>query len=478
MHRRSGTLVAVGLAVSSLLAISSPALAAPPPMTIGLTEVPQWAYGILYNSTASGTTPNGTFSISVEYGWQVIFNQTTGPNGTVVLEVERTAGSRLNLTLCRPDCSNPVAKLSMRETAFERIEGFANFTPNGTVNESGTTVPALALENEQVRLVAVKNDSGSFLMPLPTLHRSANLSLSLTAKIGSQFGIRFTPALGILPNSLAPGDAWTSSSAFAATGDVNFSFNGAAVGPNGTPAIIRGSFGVAVNHSGRVNLSGIAGSDVNLSGGVETPEVTLRVDPGLTIFEGALLVPAGADLFQDQSSAWGSAETVQDAAAPAAVDAGARGVNHVGIVASSMLYSAQATSSVAPSPIVPLAGGGHIGGGASPTLLQAQPEAVPSAEQNSNCLVSGGPCASTGSPAPNSSHFPISTPLLTVLAVGLLVGLIAAAVVARRRSVPPPPPSPNARLYAPGARTDPVLPPTRSAPTTPQPPDDPLDHLW
>ncbi len=142
------------------------------------------------------------------------------------------------------------------------------------------------------------------------------------------------------------------------------------------------------------------------------------------------------------------------------------------------------TQSLGAASPIPAAGNAPYQPTATPQNLQAQPEQVPYATQQSNCL-SLGSCPGQSMTLPGSEGKKnLFGAAVVVLAVVVIGALIAVGVVSRRRQVPPPPPRSNATLYpaiGPTAAPPPAPPSTPTArPAVPGAPatDDPLGHLW
>ncbi|MCI4360362.1 MAG: hypothetical protein L3J91_01525 [Thermoplasmata archaeon] len=364
--------------------------------------------------------------------------------------------------------------------AWQRQEGFANLTTNGVVTVNGTVVPALALLNVTDRTQG--NVTESVYEAVHGLLNTRTTEYYFSVNASSAVSVAFAPALGIVPNTLSPGLVWNSTSTFDATGTWSAEYSYHHLPLTGTPIEFHGPISGQVTRTGTVSLHGTDLGPVVLNGGLATDAAAITIDGPFHFYEGFLLVPGNTDVAGGSSgSAWSSYQNDSAEAATGALNIGAR-TSHLGLLASSSSYAPQSSSpstvgavvgsspattgSVAPR-FAPMSAGPSGGG-----VLQAQPESVGAAEQNSTCLV-GGSCVSPLGNAPGRAL----PGLLGVLVIGLLVGTIVvmAVVVERRRSTPPPV-HPNAQLYptvsvpAAGSRAPPR--PEESSD------DDPLGHLW
>jgi hypothetical protein len=485
---RTASVVAVPVALFVLLA-SAPGIGAAraaPPTTA--SELPagtsQWAYGANYTATGTWTNSSGGYSASLTayYGWQTILTQTNQSSSSFTLQIQRTTAVDYWLTFCKPGCSNPTWTGNMTFKAWESEVGFANLTTNGSVTENGVSVPALALENESNHIHGNVTEAVNAAYHGILIVHTASYYFSVNAS--SNVSLEFTPALGLVPNTLTTGAAWNSTSGFVGSGGWSAAYDYVHVPIAGTTIHVAGPISGQVSGSGNVALEGVDDGSVTLKNGVSTTAVALAIAGPFHIYEGFLLLPSQSDLLGAGANAWSSYQNDSAATATATTDFGSRGA-HLGLLASATSYSPQPTSQstlVDSSPLPATASGpspaAMPGGGSTPggAVVQGQPESVPSSMNQTHCLIAGNCANPGGAGIPAMKH----SGLVAVLVIGLLVGTLVAlaVVVGRRRSVPPPP-SPNARLYPPvSASSAPPRVGKAPAGSPDEAEDDPLGHLW
>jgi hypothetical protein len=485
---RTVSFAAVPVALFLLLAAAptiGTARAAPPALGSELAAgTTQWAYGANYTATGTWTNSSGGYAASLTafYGWQTILTQTNESSSTFALQIQRTTAVDYWLTFCKPGCSNPTWTGNLTFKAWQSEVGFANLTTNGSVTEAGVTVPALALQNESNRIHGNLTETVNAAYHGILMVHTASYYFSVNAS--SNLSLAFTPALGLVPDTLATGAEWNSTSAFAGSGGWSAAYDYVHVPIAGATIRVAGPISGQVSGSGNVALQGVDDGPLTLNGGLTTSEVALSIAGPFHLYEGFLLLPSQADLLGAGSNAWSSYQNDSATTATATADFGSH-LAHVGLLASATSYAPQPTSQATivdstpvsgapqgPSPAALPAGGSTPGG----AVVQGQPESVPSSVNQTPCLIAGD-CAEPGGPGiPAAKH----SGLVGVLVIGLLVGtLVALAVVVGRRRTVPPPPSPNARLYPP-ASTASAPPRVGKSPIGPidEPVDDPLGHLW
>ncbi len=448
-----------------------------------------WAYGQTRSVTIHPlAAPDGwQYEGSVKMGYSVILSQTNGTDGpdSIGLSIGQAEGVSIALEFCRPTCSSPLlyANLSMR--AWERSNTTANFTTNGSVEESGTPVPALALldANSTVR-ANVTESTFSALRSTPggpIVDRSKYLSAAVT----SHAGVAFSPALGLVPLNVAglegTNATWSSNSSFSASGSVvstyYYAFHGPVVG-NLTfgPATVSRTF----QPSGNVSIEGSLASPSSIVLGSlgSFPAIQLSVIGPFEVEDGIVLLPSAADFFGSAARPWSADQATSAVTQVTALDFAPEFDGHLGVAASARSYSlASANPANLTSPAATnnsLVAASEEPATTNPvtsTTLQGEPLAVPEAESNSNCIISGVGC-STGASAPRALLATFGVAIVVVAAAAL----IAAVVIVDRRRLPPPL-YPNATLYPPGRPSGPAAAPPAQTPEPP-PEDDPLDHLW
>lgn len=480
------TLVAV---VSIALVLPSAGAAPLAPATV--PELPtSWAYGANTSNWLNITNATGNYvgTIHSFAGIQVVLNQTNVSANVTLVEVQRTIAFDYQALYCTPTCTNPNGEINASYVAKQVATGFVNFTTGTVVDAAGGTVPALAVLNTAARVQG--NLTERFYTGYRNLFGTWKTGNDyLTVQAGGDLAIAFSPAFGLLPTNLTGASSWTSSSAY--TSDGNWSANYAwAKNPIfGTNTSGRLSPSGSLTSTGTVTLYGSLGPSVTLRG-ISTQSVALVLGGPFALRDGILFLPASTDIFQSSSAqSWSSEADAVGPASTAAINLGAR-LPHVGLLASATTFQSEATSSfptasssAGPS-VTPAIAALPAQPSASPQTLQAQPESVDSAYQQSSCLQQGSCQGQTVPITTTPGKHNLVGFVVAVLAVAVLVGLIAVGVVSRRRQVPPPPPRINASLYPP-ARPDGPSPPASAGAAGPRPPtgeappaNDPLGNLW
>lgn len=488
-RRAAAVTVSSGIAVLMVFAFLPGASGTSTGASPASSSAGTWAYGEVRTIAVHPllTTDGWQYEGTVTIGYSVVLNQTNGTAGpgTFGLSVARTEGVSIALDFCRPSCAAPLAYANLSMRAWERSDSLANLTTNGTVNESGAPVPAIALIDASSATRANVTETTFSAIRASASSPVVDRSKYLSAAFASDASVAFTPALGLVPLNvlgLNPSSAnWTASSAFNATGSVRstyyYAFHGPIVG-NLTegPTTVVGTFPA----SGNVSIAGSFASPSGISfGGVGTfPALRLSVNGPFLLQDGIVLVPSSADLFAAASHPWAANQATTATAQLATFDLAPYLDGHLGLVATSRSYAltsanpgeitgpATANATAIAAEVEPLASNP-----VAAMTLQAQPIPVGTAESNSQCLVTGAGCSI-------SSQLPRAL-FATALVAGVVVGavaLIVAVVIVDRRRLPPPS-YPNSRLYPPGP-AGPAVP--ARAPAAPEPPaeDDPLDHLW
>jgi hypothetical protein len=409
------------MAVAFLLVLALPALApGASAATVGTQSNPspqvQWAYGAETWANASVTYGNGsTFVIHSYYGWNVVWSATNTSNTTEMLEVERTAGVGVFAEFCAPNCAQPVSQANLTLKAWEKSDGFVNLTRAATVNLNGSAVPAWGILNESGQVRGNLTETLSWQTTRGNGTRSSASYLSVADSGSAQ--IAFATPLGVLPLNVSPGEMWTSTAAFTASGSWQAAYTFAHTTILGTTSVIRGSPNGSVQSSGDVTLVGHDLGTIVLRNGETTDVVVLAIAGPFSMHEGLLLVPGPADLLAGGGGqAWSADSAGVATLATDRVD--------VRVVHGAYVRFDAAGGSYAGS--APAAAPAGAGPGVTPAAstqpageLQAQPESVPQAEQGSSCLV--GQCsASGGSPAASG--------LGTVVVIALLAGLVVGSI--------------------------------------------------
>ena len=410
-------LLILSLAIPSLtapaLGMSAPNPSAPPE---------QWAYGGQHWSNASSVLPHAEYHVASYFGWTVVYTLTNTSNTSFQLEAQRTMGVSYSAQICTPSCTHANASLNLSLHGMEQETGFANLTTVATVDENGSSVPALGLTDAQSVGRASLNESVVGSRTVAGIHHVLSSSLSVSSTSSAQ--VTFSTSLGLIPWNVAPDLAWNSSASFTASGAYALQYAWSLVGMNGS---ISGSLNGSGHPSGAVNASGtvaLVGKDLGnltLANGLTTPVVVLLWTSGpFDGVDGVILVPHGFEIFSDRTHDWdGHAPGIQSVAT-SRLDLYLDVLHHrLRVAAAASSYSGSdslSTSASGAGPFSPAAGST----GPSAALVQAQPESVPAAQATASCLLGGcGGAASSGN---------VGRVNAAIVALGLLA-LVALTVV-------------------------------------------------
>lgn len=416
--RTMGTLGVVSIAALALLilpGLASTASASPVPL--GSTNSQQWAYGTQKWVNTTVDLPNATYSVEAFFGWQVVYTATNTSSTTVQLEAQRSMAGSFTAQICAPTCTNPTAQGNLSLKGWENDTGFANLTTTATVFENGSALPAVGLLNANSQVRGNITESWSYRLGTGSSAQGASASLSVAGSAHS--AVNFSTPLGLVPFNATPGQTWNSSAAFTASGgwSVNASWErvtylGAHL--SGTP-----SASSSVQASGTVWLGGYDAGTVTLANGQTVPVIVLGWTGPFDDLDGAILVPHDFDLFGTASTSYQSESLGSETVATANLDLTVDASHHLRIVSAATSFGTSSTS-LGVNQGVPSAGPVAASTTtSSPTVLQAQPESVAQAQQDSGCLASA--CNSGTS---NGAHASSGT-----LGIALLVGLVVVVVV-------------------------------------------------
>lgn len=492
-RRNASVIVAsAGVVAFMVFAYLPGAVAAPgsPDSASGTTSA--WAFGHVQTVTVGPllTADHWEYEASLAIGFTDVMNETnttaSGSPPTFALSAYGTEGVRLTLEFCYPGCRAPQQFANLSMQAWQTTSAWGNFTSNATVFENSTPARAIGLldasSSTRSNLTIATFSATKSSVLAPTVERSEYLSAATV----SRSSVTFSPALGLIPINVTGLDpataAWNSSSTYVAHGTVTSSYYWAFHGPvvgnltSGGPVTSTSSF----SPTGTLSVSGSFASTAGvLLDGLKTsiPALRLNLSGPFSAEDGVLLVPAPADVFGTAAQPWGADQASAALVQPYAIDYDPA-AGHFGLIASSRAYQVTSanpadidgpgSSTASNSPVAAsVATMDPVGS----TIVQGEPEAVGSANSNSQCLTAGLGC-SGGLSSPRA--------LLATVGAALVVGgaaaVIVAVAVADRRRLPPPT-YPNSPLYPPGA----TFAPSRAGPGGPSSPpseDDPLDNLW
>ncbi len=431
LGRTTGTLVVIGAALVAFLiapGLASPASASAVPL--GSTAPQQWAYGAEKWVNVSVILPNATYTSQAFVGWQVVYTATNTTLGGVELEAQRTMGATFASKFCSPNCASPSVLGLLNISGWSKIAGFANLTATASVYENGSPVLAIGLENAQAQGTANLSERLQLTAPIGGAARTASSTFFAAGATHAQVG--FTPALGLVPLTVANGTAWNSSSAYSAAGawDIAMSYSHSAF--TGTKTAGAYSANGSVTGNGTLGLQGRDLGTVTLRNGQTIPALDLQVSGPFDVSDGVILVPHDFDLFNGDDQVLGSHILGGETFFTSNVDVAVDNLHHLRIVAAASNYGSDdsslptgpSTTSVSATPAA----------SASPTYLQAQPEPVASAQSASSCLVSACPAGATGGLFGGGAGLVVAVIGLVVLAAVGSVSVIEYRIWAKRRA--------------------------------------------
>jgi len=470
------------------IAAASPAPSSPR-LTLANGSVQQWAFGgsssgqfSCSNSSCFGNASvNGTASLSWNYyiGWAVIYTVTNVSSTQTMVEVQTAinASASFSLSACFTNGTGPCHQesASLTLSGLESAVGFTNIT-NGTVNLTASVASPLGNTAAQAIMNAASHESFNF---------SGSESITGLSSMGSGTGsanfdfggsetstVTFSTPLGIVPLNPQPGDQWTSSAPFSATGSwstgysISTSVGGhsasnwtsGVVTPSGTETVLGsdiGAFTLYDNYTHPPTV--VTGQAILLDFGNET----------FAGADGWLIVPA--TLYGGVYGGLLGGVLLSHATNPSALHPAATlSTPTSGETAYYQKGTGFIGAQVAGNTTVP-----SLGASGPSIKLQAGPEPVSVAQQQYSAITSG----SGGS---SSSSFPWA--IVAIAVVVVLVIVVAVVMLARRRRHPPAAASAGAAgapvAWSPGtppsqtapAPTGPAAPgqnPTSSAPPIP-----------
>jgi hypothetical protein len=469
-----GLLVAVGIALVASAALALPAVHGAPAAALqpagGTTT--QIAFGgsaSAYWSCSqagcfNGTAPVGTFSLSILYyiGWVVIYTQTNVSSSQTMFEVQ----TALNATITETIQENSTSA-SLTLAGSETAAGFTNVTDTGSVDvQSGGPVapgPVAAAAVMNAASTEAFNFSGAYVFTNGS--QSGTLNFDIGANEASS--VDFSTPLGLVPLDPQPGESWTSSAPFSASGSwtAGYSISGSYGGyPISNASWTNG----AVSPSGTLDVSGsdlgaytLWDNYTNPPSSVTAQLIALDFDNGtFGASDGWLFVPSGmfVDLFGSDAATEGGLQSLA-AGAPAQTDvpsfatgesayytpsAGFVGVNAAGSTSNSLVGSGSTGPSIS---------------------VTAGPEPVSVAQQQYSGIT--GHSAGGG-----SSSSPMSW---TFVILGVVVAVIVIAVVVLMVQRSRRPPTVSRPVYPGGMAAAGTAP--MSGPSGPQPPTGGLEPL-
>ncbi len=442
-------LVAVGFSPGSS---SAPAGATAPTPLLASPSSSQWAFGGSAFSTFSCSSPacllnisnSSTTSVSWRYfaEWVVLYTQTNVSPTQVEMNVRAALNVTLSyrVTMClNVSISGPCvdSTISLAVAGRQTATGTTNLT-NGTVAMTagpGSPGSVAAWAATNASCYQAFNFSGNYALQSSTSSGSANFDVGGWQRSS----IDFASPLGVVPMSPVPGNAWTASAPFSATGRYvsGYSYTLSAPGTslsrtNWTPG--------SVTPSGTLNLSGADLGPAVLWDNYTSPPTSTTAQTIFVVFSGANVtgedgwILATTDVYSALGGSFGLNGSVA-----------ANSSENTYFVPGQGFVGASLGSNGTNLSAIP---------GAPTFSLRAGPEPVGIAEQQYAAI--------TANPAP--APFPI---LLVVALVGVAAVAAVAGVILLRRHAGRRPPSATS---VPATGTPGVAESLPPAPGTPPPP--------
>lgn len=383
-----GLVMAVPLAMAASPSEASPSLVVPPWSA--------WAYTGYEVASSSGSVNtdggNFTFSFHGAFGESVVLNQTNTSASTYSLQGMETLGTEYFVTLCTPSCSTPRGEANITFFSYLQDRSYANLTEAATVDVNGTAVPAIGLVNDQTyasgnitRLMQYTYGGGGGLFRSGSSHNGFSYGSAQASAVES---VAFTPALGVQPQNVTPGEAWQSNSSYSGQVVANAAYH---VYSTVNGRIATGTINPSTNLSGSLTLSGGDQGRFLLRDGALAHQFAFRYNAPFQFWDGIFLIPQGANLFIGSGHPWEVQGNLGVTGSPGAVDY-APTAGHFGWVSGSATFAPDQVN--VPAGPASTAGVGDLGELAQPTVsggpsavnLQTQPDSVADAQALSGAL--------------------------------------------------------------------------------------------
>lgn len=417
-------IAALGLALLCAGGLSAVVLGAASAGAPNPSQPPQqWAYGAEHWANVSANGSFGQYQVSAFFGWTLVYTLTNTSNSTFTLEAQRTMALRYSASLCAPSCANPTHRAAVAIDGLETDTAFDNLTTGAYVFENGSAVGAIGLENAQSSGAASLRESLNGTRPINGVLESGSAQFSLNATADAQ--VSFATPLGLVPWAPSAGARWNASAAYTASGAYAVQFAWSVRTATGSiNASGSGSPSGQVNASGTVQLAGADLGNLTLANGASATVIVLGWSTGaFTAEDGIVLLPTGFAVFGGGATPWAphllGAQSVLGQRLDLSIDA-----LHHRFRATAAASSYAGTDAVAPAggpgagAVTPAATASDPG---NPTLVQAQPMSVPSAQSTAACLATG--CVGAG-----GGSAPALRPLTELLVVGLVVAAVLGTV--------------------------------------------------
>lgn len=467
----------VSALVVLVLSSSVGAVALAAPVAASGPANPEWAYGARWSGSGAGSTANGTYTYDASFGWEVVLSQQNLTPSTFRVVVDWLASAQMHVVFCSPNCKSPVEILNLTDRSTQSINASSDFTTAGLVYAAGVAVPGTAVLNSSSRAQGSLVETLTAQVGAPAVARTGDRTLQV--ETSSDSSEAFAGGLGLLPENLSTTPSWNSTATYEASAPWSVQSSLTGQGLNGSSVDRQVYSNGSVTRNGTASLTGSASGSLRLADKIDTPIVALSLNAPFSLFDGVALIPQSVDLFHGSGNSWQSLRVGSQEASVMGFDYSTAPVGHWGMLASAIRYddsSNAGVSSLSPSDagVIPALTPQYSGS----ELIQGEPQTLPAAQQNLNCL-SGGAC-------PNTSASPI-IPLFGLVGIGaiLVIGLLTVGLVVQRRRQITPPASAHVYAAVDGSGRSSPLPtpevapvPSKGPPTAEPEPDDPLGHLW
>ena len=449
---RTGPALGATLVLCALLLVFLPAAGTAQSVSSAPTGLLRPAVGVSWawsgersvSGNGSATSPVlGPYSYLFHglFGSAEVLNQSSGPNGSLRVTGTGVQGAFYTVTLCAPSCRDPFLTANISAFGYLRQQGTANLTSEGNVQESGGSVPALALlgsgastRGNVTRLYQWKGSG-------PYYDRSGFQYYS--DAVSSSEAISFSPSLGLVPSAPAAGESWSATAGFASSGQ--FVSAGHEYSTNGGSRNFRRTG--ALDHQGNVSLAGSSPGNYSLGTKGRGPMLSLEFSGALGLGAGPCFLFPSTSLFLGPGTPWGDNATTPALTGPARLDWSLNSP-HLGAVGAETDYTA--TNLSAPSLSGRAAPSNPTGPSVGPTSVDSAPAGVSGAFGLMASLLTP--------PALNAPAYP--HPALPLAGVAVAGGVIAVGLLLAAPRWGLPPRVPEAREGYEAFRT---LPPDPSA---------------
>jgi hypothetical protein len=435
-----GLVLAFGVA-GALLATPS-AAAAPTLSSSGSSQ--QWAFGgsagasISCSGSACGSGSTLThLSLFYYVAWVVIYTADNISSTQTEFEVQAAVNATVSLSIAgciNESASGPCSQISAQASISGRevATGFTNVTSTGTVDlDAGSgspgSVAAYAVTNANSN--AAFNFSGSVSETLPVNGTSETANLNVDLGGTEATSVTFSSPLGIVPIDPQPGQSWTSSAAYNASGTYTSGYSLSA-NLDGQSETQNHWSSASVSPSSTLSVNGSDLGAATLYDNYTSPPTSVNVQVISLTFEngefgasdGWLLLPSG--LFSGATGVGSSFDLL----------AGAHPSDATSLTSGESAYFQSSSGFVGVDESASTSDLG-LGSSSVPSFnLQAGPEPVSVAKQQYSAITSNA----------SSSGFPWTWAIVGVVVVVVVVASVGLVLSRRNRRPPVMAPPPDA----------------------------------